>query len=229
MSRRHLEIDLLRSLAVVLMIGYHAAYDAEYFLDIPVLTRIGVWDLVWARGTLTLFLLIVGTSFSISWERSNHRYTKYLVRGLEVLGCAMLITLVTYFVDPASYVRFGVLHMIAVSILLLPLCTPLRAWSGVAALAMLLSPFFFALPASPVGLFPSSFETVDYVPMIPWFGIVLLGYAAGDVLYNRMQFSFSWKHERALRILGAPGRYALIIYLLHQPVLFGAAFLPKFL
>lgn len=223
MTKRHLEIDLLRSIAVVSMVFYHGAYDLEHFFGIPVLSRLGAWDVLWARSTLCLFLFLVGVSFSISWQRSDHRHIKYLVRGLELLCCAMLVTLVTYIVDTETFVRFGVLHMIAVSIVLLPFCAPLKEWAVLPACVLLLLPAVVFAPYFPVGFLPHAFNSVDYVPMIPWFGVVLLGYAVGCFLYIRMGMVIPWKHPRPLRVMGIPGRYALFLYMLHQPLLLGGA------
>lgn len=224
MQRRHLELDLLRSLAVILMIAYHGAYDLEHFFGIPVLSSIGIWDVVWARFTLVLFLLIVGATFSVTWERSGHRCRKYVMRGMELFACAMLVTLVTYIADPASYVRFGVLHMIAIAILLLPFLAPLREWSAVLGLGII--GISFLLPDSahtwmllPWGIPPADWYTVDYVPLIPWLGVPCMGYAVGYAVYIRKGFFREWAFSRFWKFLGFPGRYALPLYLIHQPVL----------
>jgi len=94
-ARRYPELDLLRTLAVVMMIVYHAAYDLETLYGWPIDVHGGGWWLL-ARATLTLFLLLVGVSFAISWDRSGKRYRKYLRRGLGILACGLLVSFVTY-------------------------------------------------------------------------------------------------------------------------------------
>ena len=90
MKQRYVELDLLRTLAVVLMIIYHTCYDLQEFYGWKLgLFQYPVWSWI-QHGTAGLFLLLVGCSFAISWNRhgtknpdANHRhlYKKYLLRG----------------------------------------------------------------------------------------------------------------------------------------------------
>lgn len=267
---RYPELDLLRSLAVAGMVLYHLLYDLTDYYGYDVGLFNGGWTL-FERAVASLFLLLVGCSFAISWDRARRKchgepidfaqdklrrtmtspvlsslgsarddkrqdqirlrtlYPKYLRRGLALLGCALLVTLVTYAVDPATYVRFGILHLIGVSVLLLPLFAQLRVWTVLPALACLaLGPVMrgFTDPTGllePLGITPADFLTVDYFPLLPWFGVVLLGYTAGYALYVRHG---RWRRilppapsSSMFRFLTWPGRYALWIYLGHQPIL----------
>ena len=36
----------------------------------------------------------------------------------------------------------------------------------------------------PLGIVPASFASVDYTPLIPWFGAVLVGMGVGEFLYS---------------------------------------------
>lgn len=227
MNRRYPALDLLRTLAIAMMVTYHAAYDLEAFYDWNIDVQSGGWLLL-ARATLILFLLLVGASFAISWDRSAKRYGKYLRRGLGVLACGLLVSIVTAIADPATFVRFGVLHMIAVSILLLPFVARFREWNvllGIVCILLgqaiqgIIAPTSLLLP---LGIAPTSFASVDYVPLLPWFGVVLLGYALGYFLYVRHKTKhpqFFILNSQFLILLGWPGRHALAIYLLHQPLL----------
>jgi len=231
---RYGELDLLRSLAVVGMVGYHAAYDlATYYAK-----NIPIYSLEWrlfAQAVAALFLVLVGISFAISWERHHPKheefwqaYHKYLRRGVGLLLCGVLVSVVTYIIDPGTYVRFGILHLIGTSILLLPFFPPLRERTGlIGVFLMLLSPLvgFFKPSTSiflPLGFTPAAFSSVDYFPLLPWFGVVLIGYTLGHALYIRGLLK---KHlilpEWIAQWLMFPGRNALWIYVMHQPVLMG--------
>jgi len=229
--RRYIELDLLRTLAIAMMVVYHAAYDLETYYG----WKIGVFEeegwYVLRQETASLFLLLVGCSFAISWDRQCRRhggasfafrYRKYFLRGLGVITCGMLISAVTFWWEPATYVRFGILHLIGVSIMLLPLfargregnllvglmITGLGLGQGIVQTSLLL----------PLGWMPSHFSSVDYFPLIPWFGIVLMGYSIGYFTYVRH------KSQLSLRLplwMTWPGQHALVIYLVHQPIILG--------
>lgn len=219
MKYRYLEVDLLRTLAILMMIAYHFAYDLEFYYgwDIGIFEGIG-WIFL-RQSTAALFLLLVGVSFAISWDRTP-TYRKYLKRGLGVIACGMLVSAATYWWEPETYVRFGILHMIGASILLLPLFTKMKEGSAVVGLIIMI--LGMIMP-------PPTFTSVDYFPLIPWFGVVLLGYAIGHALYIRQRgfrgsssdssASSDSPHARRRRALAWPGRHALILYLLHQPLL----------
>lgn len=226
---RRIELDLLRSLALAMMVLYHLLFDLHQFYNGSINPLSPGW-ILFARSTLTLFLLLVGSSFALSWERSSvlppcTRIQKYLRRGAGLITCGLLISAVTYFLDPSSYIRFGILHMIGVSIILLSLFAPLREWNAVVGVMLLmLGPSILAMRTStvlfvPIGLQPEHFVTVDYVPLIPWFGAVLLGYAAGYWIYILKRIPIIFVSDGIfLRMIALPGRHSLLIYLVHQPV-----------
>jgi len=63
---------------------------------------------------------------------------------------------------------------------------------------------------------------VDYVPVFPWFGVVLLGVAAGRlVLRHAATIARFQPKSRVLRALAFGGRHTLLLYLVHQPLIVG--------
>ena len=76
------------------------------------------------------------------------------------------------------------------------------------------------------------FSSVDYTPIIPWFGVILLGISAGHVLVPQkgllVRLPKPWKASSPVGVLTFLGRRSLIIYLLHQPLLFGCLYLMRF-
>jgi len=240
-KHRYLELDLLRTAAILLMVVYHAAFDLSAFFDVPLDPLSDGWFIL-QRVTANLFLLLVGMSFAVSYGRMEARgasrkeiYGKYGRRGLSVILCGMLVTLVTFVALGDMYVRFGVLHLIGVGIILLPFLMPLREWNVLtAAIAWRLGSWITDTAASaegcdwcliPFGMTPPEFVSVDYYPIFPWLATILIGTAVGNLLYNRGWLRWHLPDHRLTRIVTEPGRHALVIYLVHQPVLLLALWL----
>lgn len=215
-QNRYPELDLLRTVALSAMILYHTAYDlsAFYGFQIDVLSD-GWWLL--ARSTATLFLLLVGLSFVISWDRTetSERSRKYWQRGCLLLAVAMMVSLATLVFDASSHVRFGILHLIGTSILILPFFMRFGLWNAPVGLIFIIIGQFIP---------PPPFATIDHFALLPWFGVILLGAALGDAFYVRW---ISWrKHFPSLETrssklvaLSLPSRHSLLIYLVHQPII----------
>jgi len=230
-TRRYGEIDLLRTIAIAGMLIYHAAFDLAAFFGFPIDVSGGGW-LILQRCTVILFLGVVGVSFAISYGRMEQAGTDFGVilkknvrRGAGLLLCALLISIVTFFAVGEQWIRFGALHLIGTAILLLPFLMPLREGNAIIALiAFFFAPLFRSLSADtslllPLGILPHSFASVDYLPLIPWMGWILLGTAVGNALYNRRLLRYHLPTNRFVALLTLPGRHALLLYLLHQPLL----------
>lgn len=215
------------------MVVFHGAYDLTTFYawNIPIFNA--GWTL-FARATACLFLILVGIGFAISASRKEtvtHLWKRQHNRFLMLAAGAALVSVATYAADPETFVRFGILHLIALSMLLLPLCRRLKEGSILLGLIIL----FLAQWTHPtdsqtpilsliLGFPPPFFVTVDYFPLLPWFGMILMGYGVGHFLYVR---STAWRRnlpDAFPRWVTWPGRHSLLIYLLHQPILLTALY-----
>lgn len=236
---------MLRGLAVILMIIYHIAFDLYAFglLDLRLNSR--PMEIL-ADCTAGTFFGLVGVSLFISYSRNQNEggnnhvlWRKYLVRGIKLVLLGAVITAVTFFMFPELVVVFGALHFIGVSVilgfLLLTLAdrfrlTPrLLLYGTVAFLFFGGSVFFQNFQVEfphliPLGIPPVRFQSLDYFPLFPWFGLVAGGLIIGELFYpgGRRRFELIKFGNRGLEFLG---RNALVIYFLHQPVLYLAIIL----
>lgn len=227
---RYWEVDLLRGIAVFMMISFHALFDLDYFSGTAD-AHYGIWPL-FAEATASIFLLLVGTSLTISSSRARTKgedsFIRYLRRGVRIFSWGMAVTLSTTLLLEEGRVVFGVLHLIGVSIIL---SYPLLRRSliaiviGTAAISagLWLRQFSFGSPwLLWLGLVPDGFYSVDYFPLLPWFGVVAVGIFLGDVLYPggaRRVALPDISAKAPAKAICSVGRNSLSIYLIHQPIL----------
>ena len=207
------------------MVAYHATWDLNYYGFISV--GIGV-DALWftvQRSILTAFLLLVGAGLWLA-HKDGIDWRRFWRREAVLVAAALGVSAVTWFQFGEFFAYFGVLHAIALSSLLaLPLVrAPLWAGIGVAVLFLFLPAIFTSDAFNTrwlawIGFFTMVPETADLVPMFPWFGVVLLG-MLGMRLFETAP-AFTWTSAALpVRALARIGRWSLIIYLVHQPLLF---------
>ena len=228
---RFWEIDALRGTAVVMMVIFHTVFSLAFFGVREVNVLSGFWR-DFALATATTFILLAGVSISISSARAGRVLDrrgvawKNLRRGAGILLIGMGITLVTWLVLRGEYILFGVLHLIGLSIILSPLFLglgrenlPLGA--GIILLAAFIGGIPGPLPLLWLGIHPADFASLDYVPLIPWFGVFLAGMGIGATLYPVGSRGFPAREQepRPLAPVTLLGRHSLVLYLVHVPVI----------
>jgi len=230
-SSRFWEVDYCRGVAVVMMILFHAAFDMWYLGVLDIQVQSGPWKIL-AVCTASLFLLIVGLSLSISSARARktlHRrefILKYLRRGVGIMGLGLLLTLVTMAMVPTEPILFGILHLIGLSVMLAPLYVRYTWANFVAGLAVIavgwgIRGFYGPIWLIWLGVHPQGFASLDYTPIFPWLGVVLLGVWLGHLLYpgGMRRATLPVPDMPAREIMCFAGRHSLVIYLIHQPIL----------
>ncbi|MGD9695526.1 MAG: heparan-alpha-glucosaminide N-acetyltransferase [Thermoleophilia bacterium] len=231
------EIDAARTVAIAIMVVYHAGYDVDRLgpsVDVDSLS--GGWRAL-QIATGSSFLFLVGVSLAVSNARGRARglsgwelYRRHARRAAIVLGAALLVTLATLVaLGPDEYVRFGILHCIGAAMLIGPLLVRLGPVNAALALAVLIVGMMLLRsdPSDAPGLMVLGVRSpegagVDWYPLLPWLAPVLAGLAAGKGLYpdgSRGSWGRWLPTPRWARAAGWPGRHALPIYLVHQLVL----------
>jgi uncharacterized membrane protein len=226
-------IDIARGVAIIAMVAYHFCWDLSYFRFIAVDVGYDPAWVVLARSILAVFLFLAGVSLVLG-HGAGIRWRSFWRRWLFVLAGTLVITLATWFAFPQSFVYFGVLHAIALfSLLGLAFVrTPLWLAISVAA-AVIALPFFYSDPLfnekawSWLGFWQVPPPTNDLVPVFPWFGAVLLGIVAARLVLASdlaARLAAIVPSGGLLRLLAFLGRWSLLIYLIHQPILLGLTY-----
>jgi uncharacterized membrane protein len=142
----------------------------------------------------------------------------------------MVLTLGTWiFLGPRLAIKFGILHFIGVSVAISYPFLRLRWLNLLLGIVLLVTGQFLLRLTFPwpwllwLGFEPANHAYVDYFPLIPWFGVILIGVFLGNTLYadNLRRFPLpDLSHLWPVRVLQRLGQHSLTIYLVHQPILF---------
>lgn len=246
MKRIHL-MDELRGFAVFCMVFYHGFYTLAFLMGQSWgewLYRFFMPAEPWFAG---LFIFIAGISSNLT--HSN------LVRGVKLLGVALLVTLATAIAVPEELIVFGILHFLSVCMIAFGLLQllrrrlgrteepPFRLWPVVVCAVLFIVTRYLAsgylqipfvlrvfLPSgwyqawlAPLGLPGPGFSSADYFPLLPWCFVFAAGTVVGR-LAKAGKFP-AWTYPSRVPFFSFLGRHALLIYVLHQPVIYGAALL----
>ena len=229
------EIDFIRGIAIVLMIAFHFIYDLNHYKIIYYRLWTGPFAIA-ASITASIFVVLVGVSLTIAFNKrkkhTNHSqiYAQFIKRGVKLFGLGLIITLVSWIIIPERFVIFGILHCIGLCIILsipflrfVTLNLILGSIIIIVGLSLRLMTFDFNY-LIPLGFLPPNYFTIDYFPILPWFGVVLIGISIGHMLYpdGKRRFHFIKRSTRGLpEKICFIGRHSLLIYFAHQPVLVG--------
>lgn len=233
--------DALRGLSLISMIIYHAMWDLVYIFGVSADWYRSEVAFVWQQSICWTFIILSG----FCWHFGRNK----LKRGIIVLAGAIIINAVTVLFMPENAIRYGVLSLIAAgTLILIPLDKLLRRLSPYIGLILSVGLFFITrnVPSGYLGFgsldmaelpyslytsgltawlgFPDAdFSSTDYFPIIPWLFLYLCGY----FLYYIFRRLSLLKHLSAFSIppLEFLGRHSLIIYMLHQPVIYGVLWL----
>ena len=232
-------MDEVRGFDIILMVFFHAFYTIGYLFNVPwgqALFRFFQPSEAFFAG---VFVFICGISCRLS--HSNWK------RGGLLLLVAAGISAVLWVFMRSEMIWFGILHFLAVAILLFALLRPLLdripPAAGLAACAALLLltwwvpaykggafgiPGLFSLPVPdawqgclwlyPLGL-SESIPAGDYFPLLPWIFCFLAGSFAG-VWAKAGRFP-RWMYTRRVPFFSWIGKHTLVIYVVHQPVIYG--------
>ncbi len=230
-------LDALRGLAMVWMTVFHFCFDLNQFGFIKQdFYGDPLWT--WQRTfILSLFLFCAGLGQSMAVAQGQS-WPRFWRRWAQVAGCALLVTAGSWWMYPQSFIYFGVLHGIALMLIIVRLTAHWGGWlwllGGVVFAIKYIAVYAISTSAtaelmhifnSPtlnwLGIITRKPITEDYVPLLPWLGVMWWGAAAGAWWSGRTGSRLTQQMSPVLHSLVMIGRWSLSYYMVHQPLLIG--------
>lgn len=223
---RYAWIDALRGVVFLNMLVYHVVlFSAQYNLFNNPLVGTVVWS-VYQKLIAGSFFFLVGVSLYLSRSRGL-KLKKVLIRTVQLLGAALIVTITSVFLYPNAVIIFGILHAIALFYLLglfylrYQCLYPLSFFLGLSII--IIAQFYQHDLFNGVGFIWTGLGTkipaaFDYQPFFPWFGVVLIGMSMGKIIEKYSKRTVV-KPNRWILSLTIIGQHTLFLYLVHAPVI----------
>ena len=233
---RYDAVDALRGVAMVWMTVFHFCFDLSHLGFSAQNFRADPFWTMQRTVIVSLFLFCAGLGQAIALHQGQG-WARFGRRWVQIAGCALLVTAGSFVMFPHSFIYFGVLHGMAVMLVVARLTAGWGRWLWLAGLvAMVLpplaqhalngpwsesAPWFNGRSLNWLGLVGRKPFTEDYVPVLPWLGVMWWGLASGQWLLAARSHWLQVRLPAVAAPLAVLGRWSLSYYMLHQPVMIG--------
>jgi uncharacterized membrane protein len=223
---RNNTLDIVRTIAITLMVIFHFIYDLKLFSYIDWDTPDGFGWRQFRWVIISLFFLCLGISLTFA-HKNRVQGKKFLIRFAQIFSAAILISVATYLAIPQNWIFFGVLHFLAFASCVAIWFVNMPKISFAIGISIILIGAVQLLPSRwPFYVFFDNLPhyTNDYVAIFPWLGLVFIGVTIAHTKWF-LEDPLCRKNADPHIWLIWPGQHSLSIYLLHQPFMVGALYL----
>lgn len=219
-AKRIWELDFLRGIAVLAMI----VVNATILFDIFDISTTNTNTLAWKISVIviaSIFIFLSGISSTLSSKNQIKRGANIIVYGLAVTAISLVVA-------PTMAVYFGILHFIGLGIILSsPLLKFKKLNIGLSALFIAIGVLISSIKINTpfllwLGLTYPGFQTLDYFPLLPWLGVMILGIAFSNYFIKSFKKTSPPESARLFCIIG---RNSLLLYFLHVIVVLGIIYI----
>ena len=233
---RYDAVDALRGVAMVWMTVFHFCFDLSHLGFSAQNFRTDPFWTMQRTVIVSLFLFCAGLGQAIALHQGQG-WARFGRRWVQIAGCALLVTAGSFVMFPHSFIYFGVLHGMAVMLIVARLTAGWGRWLWLAGLVAVVlpplaqhalngpwsesAPWFNGRSLNWLGLVGRKPFTEDYVPVLPWLGVMWWGLASGQWLLAARSRWLQVRLPAVVAPLAVLGRWSLSYYMLHQPVMIG--------
>lgn len=244
--KRFPEIDIIKGIAVIMMVIFHYFYVANLMNKSIYQTDSGVLKLM-ADYSHNIFIFMVGINLVIGYyknkkkNKTDEEYIgKQFKRALQLLIFGLIITFVTKIIFPTNYVRFGIFHFLSLAILCSLLFVNNIEYTLFGMIIFLILNYAIIVNRNNfigvcsennylcfiLGIF-NYYGSIDHFAFIPHFMTLLSGMAVGHVVYkdgvrniNLSILDNVYKNSSLVQGVGYLGKQSLNIYLFHWVIIY---------
>ena len=244
---RYDTIDFLKGIAIILMIIFHIFYFpnvygfTEFKWNTPLLKII-------AKIAQVIFITTAGINLYLAYhhklekdkmenivENKIEYFIKHLSRTSKLIVIAILISISSYYVFGNMFVKFGILHfMAASSLILLPFIDNQEMLVFIIFIVLVLKylvnnhqSIFYSVPPKIAFIsgFYNAYGSIDHFPLVPWLAVMCVGLLAGKVIVNSDSKNLLLDDDKDKKnivnnALKWTGKNSLEIYVAHWIVLY---------
>lgn len=251
---RYFILDEVRGLCIFCMIFYHAFYTMSFLFNI----KVGSYLFYFFKPLEPFF---AGTFILISGLCCNFSHSN-LIRGIKLLGVALTLSIVTYFIGKDIFISFGILHMLSICMILYGIFEPfIKRFKPIPSIIISSILYIITIPIQagfigidgiceihipkklynidflfPFGIYNYKFYSADYFPLFPWMFIFFFGAFCGAYFLKKQSIDNQLKiqqknfldkllYKNYTPFFSFMGRNSLLIYLVHQPVIYGILYI----
>jgi uncharacterized membrane protein len=201
-------VDEARGAAFVLMLVHHATFFRALATSKTVQD---VGTFASACGDVSRCMFIVLAGVSLGMQRTSLR--RRIARCAEIGAHALAVSLATYVLLPGMWVRFGILHFMALGLLLTAALMHVDVAIAAATCAALV-----LAPQTGIGWLDTALgtarpaNTIDYFPLRKWLPCLWLGVLFGKMVPRETKETRGTPLSPLLRLIG---RNTLVLYTAH--------------